>query len=153
MILMRNPSLRFRAMAEQDLAQVSDIEQRSTPHPWRHSHFSDSLKSGYQCVVAELDHKIIGHAVMMIAADQADLLIITIDQPFQGQGLGQQLLDHMANTAADRGCITLLLEVRRSNNRAFNLYLSQGFCEVGIRKNYYPAGDFREDAIVMAMEL
>lgn len=145
--------IKFRAMTRNDLPQVTAIEQRSTPHPWRESHFAESMKSGYQCLVAEQDHKIIGHAVMMVAIDQADLLIITIDHVFQGQGYGQQLLDHVMEVASNKQCHTLLLEVRRSNEKAFNLYLNMGFSEIGIRRNYYPAESGREDAIVMAMDL
>lgn len=143
----------FRAMTRNDLPQVTAIEQSSTPHPWRESHFADSIKTGYQCLVAELDGKIIGHAVIMIAVDQADLLIITIDQAFQGQGYGQQLLNQVMEVASEKQCHTLLLDVRQSNNKAFNLYLNTGFSEIGIRRNYYPAGGGREDAIIMAMDL
>ena len=150
---MRHSSLSFRPMIESDLAVVSDIEQRSTPHPWRPAHFSDSIKSGYQCIVAEYENRVIGHAVVMTAMDQADLLIITIDQLFQGKGFGTALLNQVMDIASQKNCTTLLLEVRQSNNKAFNLYLDKGFSEIGIRKNYYPAGDSREDAIIMAMDL
>ena len=145
--------INFRAMTRNDLEQVTAIEQRSTPHPWRKNHFADSMESGYQCLVAELNGEVIGHAVIMIAVDQADLLIITIDQSHQGKGYGQQLLNHVMEVADNQRCHTLLLEVRRSNNKAFNLYLNMGFSEIGIRRNYYPAGDSREDAIIMAMDL
>ena len=145
--------IRFRVMTPNDLPYVTAIEQRSTPHPWQEAHFADSIKSGYQCVVAELDGQIIGHAVIMIAVDQADLLIITIDKPFQGRGAGNQLLEQVMEIASQKRCQTLLLEVRCSNSKAFNLYLNMGFSEIGIRKNYYPAGDTREDAIIMAMDL
>lgn len=150
---MHNTPLSFRAMTNDDLAQVTDIEQRSTPHPWRATHFADSIKSGYQCIVVEYQGQIIGHAVMMIAVDQADLLIITIDREFQGKGFGTALLYQVMDIATQKNCVTLILEVRDSNNKAFNLYLNQGFSEIGIRKNYYPAGDSREDAIIMAMDL
>ena len=145
--------INFRAMIREDLPKVTAIEQSSTPHPWREAHFADSMKSGYQCIVAELEGKIIGHAVTMIAVDQADLLIITIDQDRQGQGYGKKLLDQVMKIASNQQCHTLLLEVRRSNDKAFNLYLDMGFSEIGIRRDYYPIGNKREDAIIMAMDL
>jgi ribosomal-protein-alanine N-acetyltransferase len=43
--------------------------------------------------------------------------------------------------------------VRPSNTRAVALYHSIGFNEVGVRKDYYPAGGSREDAIIMALNL
>jgi [ribosomal protein S18]-alanine N-acetyltransferase len=47
----------------------------------------------------------------------------------------------------------VFLEVRPSNPRAIELYRDEGFNEIGLRPNYYPAEKGREDAIVMALEL
>jgi ribosomal-protein-alanine N-acetyltransferase len=47
----------------------------------------------------------------------------------------------------------VLLEVRRSNDYAKQLYLSEGFHELGVRKAYYPAKNGREDAIILAKYL
>jgi ribosomal-protein-alanine N-acetyltransferase len=43
--------------------------------------------------------------------------------------------------------------VRPSNEAARALYLAAGFTEVATRRSYYPAGDGREDAIVLQLEL
>ncbi|WP_257263351.1 ribosomal protein S18-alanine N-acetyltransferase [Endozoicomonas sp. ONNA2] len=150
---MTKSSLTFRSMGENDLEQVNAVEQRSAEHPWRRAHFSDSLKSGYTCELAVLDGQVVGHSVMMMAAGEASILILTVDKPFQRQGIGRQLLQHMLRKAGQSDCNTLLLEVRRSNIKAFNLYLDEGFSEIGIRKNYYPMGNHREDAIIMATEI
>ena len=48
-----------------------------------------------------------------------------------------------------RAAQTLWLEVRPSNQRAKALYVREGFETVGVRKNYYPAPEGREDALVM----
>ena len=48
---------------------------------------------------------------------------------------------------------TVFLEVRPSNLPALRLYQTAGFCEVGLRRGYYPAATGREDALVMAREL
>ena len=140
-------------MLEKDLEQVYTVEQQSAEHPWRKAHFSDSLKSGYTCELAVLGSQIAGHCIMMLAAGEASILILTVDKKFQRQGIGRQLLQHMIQKASQSDCNTILLEVRRSNIKAFNLYLDEGFSEIGIRKNYYPMGKGWEDAIVMAMEL
>lgn len=150
---MTKHSLTFRSMLESDLEQVDAVEQQSAEHPWRKAHFSDSLKSGYTCELAVLDGRVVGHSVMMMAAGEASILILTVDKPFQRQGIGRQLLQHMLQKAEQSACKTLLLEVRCSNIKAFNLYLDEGFSEIGIRKNYYPMGNHREDAIVMATEI
>ena len=52
-----------------------------------------------------------------------------------------------------RDVFTLWLEVRASNVGARTLYESLGFNEATVRRNYYPAKEGREDAIVMALPL
>ncbi len=140
-------------MLASDLNRVNAVEQSSAEHPWRAAHFADSLRSGYICATARIDNLVVGHCVMMATPGEASILILTVDKQHQRLGIGRQLLQHMIDLATKTGCDTLLLEVRRSNDRAFNLYLSAGFSEIGIRKNYYPMGNGWEDAIVMAMEL
>ena len=47
------------------------------------------------------------------------------------------------------GAQFFFLEVRASNQAAIRLYEQQGFNEMGRRRNYYPAVNGREDAILM----
>jgi ribosomal-protein-alanine N-acetyltransferase len=46
-----------------------------------------------------------------------------------------------------------MLEVRPSNVAAVALYEKMGFNEIGVRRNYYPAGEGREDALLLALSL
>lgn len=149
---MTKPSLAFRPMQENDLEQVNAVEQQSAKHPWRKAHFSDSLKAGYTCELAVLGNRIVGHCVMMMVSGEASILILTVDKNFQRRGIGRQLLHHVMKKATESNCETILLEVRRSNLKAFDLYLNRGFSEIGIRKNYYPMESGWEDAIVMAID-
>jgi [ribosomal protein S18]-alanine N-acetyltransferase len=50
--------------------------------------------------------------------------------------------------------LSVLLEVRPSNERALAVYRRYGYREIGRRKGYYPAhAGQREDAIVMRIDL
>jgi len=71
----------------------------------------------------------------------------------QGRGLSRRLLDDLLALAASSCAQTVFLEVRPSNQRALRLYANAGFCEVGLRRGYYPAAKGREDALVLAKEL
>jgi len=44
-------------------------------------------------------------------------------------------------------------EVRPSNKLAIKLYEKLGFNEIGVRRNYYPAHQGREDALLLALSL
>ena len=55
--------------------------------------------------------------------------------------------------ARQQGAESALLEVRPSNRPAIDLYLSLGFSEAGLRRDYYPAERGREDALVLVCTL
>ncbi len=141
-------------MTHQDLPELAAIEQEAGPHPWQQKHYMDSIDSGYLCTVAEHKGRIVAQGVVMIAAGEASLLILTVSRNEQGKGFGSAMLNQLIDSSAKQA-ETLFLEVRESNQKAFNLYLNSGFSEIGRRKNYYPASkDHKaEDAIVMALDL
>ncbi len=147
------PATGFRPMTLDDLEQVMAIEPHIYSHPWTHGIFADSLKAGYSCWVYEREGQFIGYAVMMIVLDEAHLLNISVARDFQGCGMGRALLNHLLDVARHYGAQIMFLEVRPSNLGARTLYESMGFNEFSVRKGYYPAGQGREDAILMGLTL
>ena len=93
------------------------------------------------------DDAVVGYAILWCILDQGELANIAIVPARRGEGLGKALLVQVLDVARARGVQQLFLEVRASNEAAINLYLRQGFEEVGVRKNYY--GRPPEDAKVM----
>jgi ribosomal-protein-alanine N-acetyltransferase len=89
----------------------------------------------------------------MMVLDEAHLLNVSVSQSYQGQGLGRALLAHMIGVAKRRLAANMFLEVRASNTKAIGLYETMGFCEMGIRRHYYPASQGREDAVLMGLAL
>jgi len=94
-----------------------------------------------------------GYSVVMIAAEEAHLLNLSIAVPLQRQGLGSELLRFVVKLARDYGAQTIYLEVRESNAAGRGLYARHGFAEIGVRRAYYPAGAVREDAVTMEKKL
>ena len=140
-------------MTESRLGEVVAIERRAYAHPWTRGNFADSLRSGYQAQLLCADDVIMGYFVAMQGVDEVHLLNITVDPEFQGQGWGRVMLDALALWARAQRAQWLWLEVRISNLRAQQVYLRYGYRRVGERKNYYPATNGREDAIVMSYKL
>ena len=143
----------IRTMSYSDLKEVIAVEQRAYPHPWTLGIFRDCLRVGYKAWVMTLDHNVIGYGVVMLSPGEAHILNICIDPEYQGKGLGRYLLGHLVKRSNRTDVDMILLEVRRSNNAAQQLYLSEGFHELGVRKAYYPSDDGREDAIILAKYL
>lgn len=96
----------------------------------------------------------IGFALARRVADEAELMLVAVLPEARGQGHGRRLVEAIANGARLRGARTLFLEVRDGNEGALALYRSDGFSEVGRRKNYYNgATGERFDAITMRRDL
>ena len=140
-------------MIASDLDAVAAIEKAAYPHPWTRGNFSDSLEAGYHCWIVECGGATAGYTVVMIAAGEAHLLNLTVDAPWQGQGVGRELLKFVVKLARDYGAQRIFLEVRPSNAAARALYAAAGFSEIAVRRDYYPAGTGREDAVVLELSL
>lgn len=148
-----NSGANFRLMVEDDLDNIITIEEAVYPFPWTRGIFFDCLNIGYLCWVLEEHKKIIAYSVMSVAVGEAHLLTIVVPQEEQGKGYGKKMLNEMIQHAVNDNASTLYLEVRTSNETAIQLYHQRGFNELGIRNNYYPAENGREDALIFALDL
>ncbi len=145
-------TLTFREMSVADLDAVLRIESRAYAFPWTRGIFSDCITTGHECRVSCLEDQIVGHAVVSTAAGEAHLLNVCIMRERQGQGLGRAFVHHLIDRARLRGAQVMFLEVRPSNRQALALYDSLGFVQIGVRKDYYPGDQGREDALVLALQ-
>jgi ribosomal-protein-alanine N-acetyltransferase len=143
-------ALVFRPMTEADLESVIRNERQSYSHPWSERIFKDCIEGQSECWVIALGNEVTGHLVISSVLDEGHILNICIGREWQGQGQAHKLLTFATERLCDCGVNTIFLEVRVSNARALGLYESHGFICTGRRKNYYPAGSVREDAIVMS---
>ena len=151
--ILKEPALDFRPMQEEDLADVIEIERRSYPHPWTEMIFSDCMKAGYSCWVCGRRGVIEGYGVLSVAAGESHLLNLCIRPESQQQGLGRKLLTQLIAIARRHTAEVIFLEVRPSNKAACALYMKEDFNELGTRRDYYPDGDGREDALILARTL
>ncbi len=161
------PLASFEPMTEADLAQVMAIEQAIYAFPWTIGNFRDSLRAGYSCLVHRVDDhpdsypapgggraaRMAGYAVMLVAAGEAHLLNLSVAKAYQRRGHGSLILSRLIRLSRDHGAQRLFLEVRPSNQAGRKLYARHGFAEAGVRRNYYPSPEGREDALVLSLPL
>jgi len=122
--VIKEAQMDIRPMREDDLDFVMEIEKLAYDYPWTKTIFNDCLQVGYCCWVIERGDTLVGYGVMSVAVGESHLL-------------------RYANMT--------FLEVRPSNFSAIKLYLENGFDEIGVRRNYYPAKmGQREDALILA---
>ncbi len=152
MLSQQNPEKEYflRSMRSSDLDLVVRNENLAYEKPWTKRIFIDCLRSGYQGWVLANKDKIVAHGVLSVATGECHLLTLCVHPDFQRKGYGRKLFVMLLGRAAKLDATVCFLEVRSSNKGAVALYQSLGFTQVGERKDYYPAEDGREDALILS---
>ncbi len=150
---MIDPELTFRQMALEDISAVIQLENEVYQFPWTDRIFKDCIRVGYDCWLAHLGNTVVAHAVISIAAGESHILNLSVTRNHQGKGIGKQFIQFLLNIARNKRAQIMMLEVRPSNIRAINCYSSAGFNEIGCRKDYYPAPNGKEDALLFAKQI
>ena len=146
-------TITFSGVQEKELQTIAELDARAFEFPWSLGDFEGSWRAGHQFIAIRDNDQLVGYAVYMSIFENAELLTIAIDRPFQGKGYGRVLLEQLCARLASWGIENFFLEVRPSNTKALGLYQKLGFEEISRRKDYYPTHDGREDAIVMCKKL
>jgi len=144
--------MQVRTMTMSDCEQVAAIEAVSFSVPWSLNAFAETLKKdNFRYFVAEEDGEILGYCGFFFVLDEAEIPNVCVKESARRRGVGRQMMDALIKEAAGLGMYRLLLEVRESNVAARSLYETLGFCEDGIRKNFYEKPT--ENAVLMSMTL
>lgn len=151
------PLLRIRPMTAADLDGVLLLEEVSFSDPWSRGLYehelNDNRLSRYRVVVPAGTSSglpgVIAQGGWMLFGEEAHILTIAVRPEFRGQGIGRWLLLWLLAEARGEGCVSVVLEVRPSNEAALRLYESLGFVMINRRKRYYPD---KEDALVLMLE-
>lgn len=144
-------ALQLARMREAELDEVVAIENSVYSHPWTRGNFSDSLRTGYECWSWRSGHELVGYFVLSAGASEAHLLNLSVAAARQRAGHGSTLLREALRLARLHGARELFLEVRPGNRAAQALYAKFGFRQAGLRRDYYPGPDGREDALVFVL--
>lgn len=151
--LLHNAALTIRPMLRKDLLDVFAIERTAYEFPWELETFRSCYRVGYHCWVAECAGILVGYGILTIGAGESHVLNLCVSPSQQGRGYGRLILQRLIEEAQRHPVECIFLEVRPTNLSAIALYQRLGFNEIGRRKDYYPAKNGREDALVMALAL
>ena len=114
------------------------------------SEFGDDVAAPRSWWVAHDNGELLGIAGGMVVEHDIQILDVAVAPEHRRQGIARKLLSHVSYDAQMLGCTTASLEVEAGNEGAIALYESLGFRQVGVRKNYYGAGNHAQ---VMSAEL
>jgi ribosomal-protein-alanine N-acetyltransferase len=137
-----------------DVPALVSIDRGASLNPWNEQQFEQACGDARtHAIVAELNDCVDGFVVLSQVLDEASILSIAVRCDCQKLGLGKTLLEAALVKMWRAGAERCLLEVRQSNVVARHLYQRAGFVLDGVRKNYYPNTDGREDALLMSLNL
>ncbi|UCD84641.1 MAG: ribosomal protein S18-alanine N-acetyltransferase [Deltaproteobacteria bacterium] len=143
-------------MRAKDLDEVMQIERRCFSNPWSRAFFSQQQRSrSFENFLARREdgskRMILGYICLLPVRRKVHILNIAVHPEFRRKRIATRLINFSLDHCLARGIREAVLEVRRSNRQAQEMYKKLGFKEVGIEKAYY--SDNQEDAIKMHREI
>lgn len=139
-------------MTEADVDSVRKIELESFTAPWSRESFQLELNNKFATYfVCDFEGEIMGYGGIWIVFEEAHITNVAVSSIYRKKGAGKALLTQLVEIARKKKATHILLEVRPSNEPAFNMYKNFDFIPTGIRHNYY--SDNNEDAIIMTKYL
>ena len=141
--------VRLRPMVDADVDAVLALDALVHPTTWSPEFMRSQLglPGSRTNLVAELYGALVGHAALLVVADEGHVTSVAVAPDHQRMGIGRVLLAALCRDAEHRGLVAMTLEVRVSNAAAIALYRRFGFAPSGVRPAYY--ADDGEDALIM----
>jgi ribosomal-protein-alanine N-acetyltransferase len=140
---------RVERMTEDDVAAVAALDPAARMD-------ADALRAelarpfSHAWVAREDDGAVVGYGLAWLVVDEIHVLNLATRIDRRRLGIGREVLATLLRVAREAGARRALLEVRRSNVAAIELYRGAGFELIGTRARYYPDD---EDALEMALEM
>lgn len=137
----------IRPYKKEDIKQIVKLEKRHLESSLEEDFYLNDLHNPLaKHYVLEKDSTIIGFISSTFDGNTLEILNFVIDKDSQSLGYGTKLFVTLLDELVPLGLTSVVLEVRRSNQRAISLYEKLGFQTIRIRKEYYQN---KEDAYFM----
>ena len=142
-----------RRLRPEDVDKVARLEKEIFDDAWSAASFRQETvgRNNYPLVVVDDKGGILAYMVAWFVADEVHLGNIAVVPGARRQGLANRLLSALHQEGVKRKARFVVLEVRRSNLAAQNLYQRHGYKTTMVRPGYYQ--DNKEDALIMIKPL
>ncbi|HOI75044.1 MAG TPA: ribosomal protein S18-alanine N-acetyltransferase [Syntrophales bacterium] len=147
-----SPSIELSPVTEEYLEEILAIERASFPTPWSRELFLRELDLVISRSLAAREARrpgasVCGYMFFWFVAGEGQLQRIAVRQDLRRAGIADCLMKGMLDLCTREDVTRVVLEVRRSNAAAIELYRKWGFQRTGTRRGYYP--ETGEDALLM----
>ena len=138
-------------MEPQHVPQVAALERLCFSDPWSEASVASELDNELSLWLVALEgERVAGYVGSQTVLGETDMMNLAVHPDFRRQGTAEARVTALVEALKGRGSHCLTLEVRDSNAPARALYEKLGFCQVGVRKNYYR--NPKEDALILRKE-
>ena len=148
---MKDDSIHNNFFADISAARLAaGLHGQCFAYPWDEAAFASALDiPGTLLQISSFAEQPVAFSLYRIVADEAEILTLGTLPKFRNQGIATQLLDVGIKKLKAAGVRFLHLEVGSQNFTAKRLYVTEGFQEIGYRRNYYNHSGKMEDAVMM----
>ena len=131
------------------IAEINELEKLCFSLPWSRQALISQLPDDMHMFIAAIgdDGQVLGYVGMMYVLDEGYISNVAVSPEHRRLGIADDLINALIEKKKEKDLSFVTLEVRKSNVPAIELYIKNGFSEVGLRKNYYTKPT--EDAILM----
>ena len=137
----------IQPMKSEHIPQIALLEKECFSLPWSENALMQELENSNSHFLSAVENgEVCGYIGVQEICGEAYITNVAVFEKQRGRGIGRALLKKACEGANERECEFITLEVRKSNKNAISLYLSEGFEQAGIRKNFY--SDPTEDGII-----
>ena len=135
-------------MNESHVEAIAELEKICFQDPWSVNSIASELSNRLSTWLVAIENgAVCGYVGSQSVLDSADMMNIAVHPEYRNRGIACALVSELIALLKNQNVISLMLEVRVSNESAINLYKKLGFEELGIRKKFYEHPV--EDAIIM----
>ena len=128
-----NKNLTIKKMTEEDLEEVSYVDQSAFQPLWQHS--LENLEKAFQAAayssIAVLEGKIVGYQISSASLYNTHLARLAVNPECQRQGIGQALVTDLIQWSLKSGIFLVTVNTQQDNKSSLSLYHKMGFQETG----------------------
>ena len=136
-------------LTKDEISQVVILEEKFLGETLGEEMLEAELNNPTLCFLsAKENEQVLGYIGAYVIEDSMEILNFVVDESHQRSGIGTLLFNTLLELYPNT--LSVVLEVREHNQKAFNFYKKQNFNVISMRKHYYKNGD---NALVMMKEI
>lgn len=136
-------------LIQKDIDQVVALEEKFLGETLGEEMLEAEINNPNMCfLTAKNNDSVLGYIGAYIIEDSMEILNFVVDEVCQRTGIGTLLFNTLLELYPRT--VSVVLEVREHNQKAFQFYKKQNFNVISMRKHYYKNGD---NALVMMKEI